>query len=96
MLENVVTVWCTAGGTPPGLANTQIPYIAIAHHCNINASTNNDMARTAACFIFAADDCFPSDVFSAFSKDRSFTHVKMYSVVFMMRMTESGSVVRRN
>ena len=96
MFENVVTVWWIAGGMLPGLIDTQIPNIAIAHHWKMKASTNIDIARTAACLILLADDCFPSEVFSFFSMERSFAHVSTYSVVFTTKITDRGRVVKRN
>ena len=96
MFENVVTVWWIAGGMLPGLIDTQIPNIAKAHHWKMKASTNSDIARTAACLILLADDCFPSEVFSLFSMERSFAHVSTYSVVFTTKITDRGRVVKRN
>lgn len=94
--ENMVTAWIRAGGRVTGSTNTQIPNKASVSHWKMNAKTNNDMARTAECFILEPDDCFPSERLNFFSMDRSFAHVITYNVVFTIRIKENGRVTRKN
>lgn len=94
--ENMVTAWIRIGGRVTGSTNTQIPNKASVSHWKMNAKTNNDMARTAACFILELDDCFPSERLNFFSMDRSFAQVITYNVVFTIRMKENGRVTRKN